>query len=432
MNLTIIGTGYVGLVTGVCLADFGHHVTCVDIDRKKLERLSRKEMVLYEPGLAPILSRNVDEGRLQFTDDLESAPKDVIFLALPTPPLPEGSADISILMSIAPRLGEWIHANALIINKSTVPVGTTERLGKEIRKYTDLSFRLVSNPEFLREGHAVEDFMNPDRIIVGTQNESVKEDIENLYRPFTQKGIPILYMDEKSAEITKHASNAFLATKITFMNEIANICEATQAQIDHVEKGMGLDPRIGKDFLRAGIGYGGSCFPKDISALYSSSRVTGEASKLLQAVISANKRHRLKLLSWALAHYGSLESKTFALWGLAFKPGTDDIREAPSLDLIRGLLEANARVRVHDPKALAAMKRLFGDQISYFEDAYDCLSGADALFLLTEWNQYCTPDFAKMKKYLRAPVILDGRNVYTRTHMKKQGFVYYSVGRPRP
>ena len=432
MRLSIIGTGYVGLVTGTCLADFGHQVTCVDVDEQKLALLSQKILSIYEAKLDVLLSKNVDEKRLHFSTDLKKVvgQSEVIFLALPTPKQADGSSDLSYLMQVIEEIGPSLRrSHTLIINKSTVPVGTTKHMAKVLQKHTKMSFDVVSNPEFLREGLAVDDFMKPERIVIGTQNDKVKLQIEHLYRPLTKQGVSILYMDETSAELTKYASNAFLATKITFMNDMANLCEKVGANIDHVRTGMGADHRIGPEFLHAGVGYGGSCFPKDMSALYHSTKTAQVPSALLHAVMESNKQHRVRLFYKAKAHFSELNSKTFALWGLSFKPDTDDLREASSIDTIHLLLGAGAQLRVHDPKALPRMKKLFSDKLSYFSDPYECLKGADALFLLTEWSTYCTPDFDTMAKQLKQKVIFDGRNVFLPEQMKKLGFIYYSVGR---
>jgi UDPglucose 6-dehydrogenase len=432
MKLAIVGTGYVGLVTGTCLADTGNDVICVDIDKEKVEKLRNNVMPIYEPDLDTIFERNVKAGRLKFTTDLKEAADiaDVIFLALPTPPGEDGSADLSYILKVADDLGKIIKGYKIIINKSTVPVGTAERVREAISRNTDVEFDVVSNPEFLREGLAVDDFMKPDRIVIGTRSEKARKTLEDLFAPYVRQGNPIIFMDERSSELTKYASNSYLATRITFMNEIANICERIGADVDLVRIGMGSDTRIGKRFLFPGIGYGGSCFPKDVSALHKSASQNGYEFEILESVMRVNDRQKTIIVDKIRDYFnGDLNGKKIALWGLAFKPDTDDIREAPSLYIIRDLLDAGAIIVAHDPEAMKNVKKLVGDKIQFVDDHYEALKDADALIIATEWTLYRSPDFKKMGSLMKSKVIFDGRNLYDLNHMKELGFYYRSIGR---
>ncbi|MBK9228767.1 MAG: UDP-glucose/GDP-mannose dehydrogenase family protein [Ignavibacteria bacterium] len=432
MKLAIVGTGYVGLVTGTCLADTGNDVICVDIDKEKVEKLRNNIMPIYEPDLDTIFERNVKAGRLKFTTDLKEAADvaDVIFLALPTPPGEDGSADLSYILTVADDLGKIIKGYKIIINKSTVPVGTAERVREAISKNTDIEFDVVSNPEFLREGLAVDDFMKPDRIVIGTRSEKARKTLEDLFAPYVRQGNPIIFMDERSSELTKYASNSYLATRITFMNEIANICERIGADVDLVRIGMGSDTRIGKRFLFPGIGYGGSCFPKDVSALHKSASQNGYDFEILESVMRVNDRQKTIIVDKIRDYFGGdLNGKKIALWGLAFKPDTDDIREAPSLYIIRDLLDAGAIIVAHDPEAMENVKKHVGEKIQFVDDHYEALKDADALIIATEWTLYRSPDFGRMGSLMKSKVIFDGRNLYDLNHMKELGFYYRSIGR---
>lgn len=431
MKIAVIGTGYVGLVTGTCFAETGNTVTCVDIDRQKVEDLNKGIIPIYERGLDVFFHRNQKEGRLFFTTNLAEGIKNakIIFLALPTPPGEDGSADLKYILQVAGDLGSLITEYVVIIDKSTVPVGTSEKVAAKIREKSKVEFDVVSNPEFLREGVAVDDFMKPERVVVGTRSLRAKKIIDLLYAPFVRQGNPVIFMDTRSAELTKYAANSFLATKITFMNEIANLCERLGADIDAVRIGMGTDSRIGKRFLFAGIGYGGSCFPKDVQALEKSAHDADYDFKILKAVMDVNESQKTALLPRLKKHFGSLQGKTIALWGLSFKPNTDDIREAPSLYNIEELLSAGAIIRAHDPEAMPNVKKLIGDKIEYCEGPYQALRGADALFICTEWPEYRAPDFDRLVKELKSKVIFDGRNLYDLAAMKELGFTYYSIGR---
>ncbi|WP_343675042.1 UDP-glucose/GDP-mannose dehydrogenase family protein [Chitinophaga sp.] len=432
MKITVVGTGYVGLVTGTCFAETGNDVTCVDIDAAKVNKLSGGQITIYEPGLEKLFERNLKENRLQFTTDLAAGVKDaeVIFLALPTPPGEDGSADLSYILKVAEQLGNIITDYKVIVDKSTVPVGTAEKVQATIAKNCKCEFDVVSNPEFLREGVAVDDFMKPDRVVIGTRSERARKVMGDLFGPFVRQGNPILFMDEKSAELTKYAANSFLATKISFMNEIAILCEKLGADVDMVRRGVGSDDRIGKRFLFPGIGYGGSCFPKDVQALVKSSEDVAYDFRILNAVMDVNEKQKLFLLPKINAFFDNdLKGKHFALWGLAFKPNTDDIREAPALYIIDALVAAGATVTVHDPEAMENVKRLLGDKISYASHQYDCLNNADALVIATEWSVFRTPDFEKIKSTLKNPLIFDGRNLFDVARMQELGFHYESVGR---
>jgi UDPglucose 6-dehydrogenase len=432
MKIAVIGTGYVGLVTGTCFAETGNTVTCVDIDENKVKKLSNGEITIYEPGLEKLFLRNLREERLQFTTDLETGIKDakLIFLALPTPPGEDGSADLSYILKVADQLGKILTDYKIIIDKSTVPVGTAEKVEKTIAANCRCEFDVVSNPEFLREGLAVEDFMKPDRVVIGTNSERARKVISELYAPFVRQGNPIIFMDERSAELTKYAANSFLATKISFMNEIAQLCEKLGADVDMVRRGIGSDERIGKRFLFPGIGYGGSCFPKDVQAL---SRSAGEVNydfKILDAVMDVNQKQKLHLVTRIRAHYkNQLKGKKFAMWGLAFKPNTDDIREAPALYIIEELLKEGASVTAFDPEAMNNVKKVIGDRIVFAENQYDAINDCDALIIATEWSEFRTPDFDKMAGIMKNKVIFDGRNVYEPAKMKDLGYYYESIGR---
>jgi UDPglucose 6-dehydrogenase len=432
MNIAVVGTGYVGLVTGTCFAEMGNHVMCVDIDANKIERMRSGVIPIYEPHLDVLFERNIRQGRLQFTTNLEESVADatVIFLALPTPPGEDGSADLSYVLGVASQLGKLIKDYKIIINKSTVPVGTAEKVREAIAKNCSVHFDVISNPEFLREGFAVDDFMKPDRVVIGTRSEKAKKIMSDLYAPFVRQGNPIYFMDERSAELTKYAANAFLATKITFMNEIANLCERVNANVDAVRIGIGSDSRIGKRFLFAGIGYGGSCFPKDVQALYKTAADYNYDFKVLTSVMEINEKQKTVLVEKVKNYFdGNLQGKKFAVWGLAFKPDTDDIREAPALYIIRDLLAAGASISAFDPEATENVKRNMGEVIHYAADPYEALQDADALLIATEWSLFRTPDFEKMKQQMKSRVIFDGRNLYDLQRMVEMGFYYNSIGR---
>jgi UDPglucose 6-dehydrogenase len=432
MKIAVVGTGYVGLVTGTCFAETGNHVTCVDIDEKKVEKLKNQIMPIYEPGLDVLFERNIKQGRLDFTTNLKEGIKDakIIFLALPTPPGEDGSADLKYILKVASDLGPILTEYTVIVDKSTVPVGTADKVRAQIAKNAKVPFDVVSNPEFLREGVAVDDFMKPDRVVIGTSSEKARKVMDQLYAPFVRQGNPVIFMDEKSAELTKYAANSFLATKITFMNEIANMCELLGADVDMVRKGIGTDTRIGKRFLFAGIGYGGSCFPKDVQALAKSAQEVKYDFKLLTSVMDVNQEQKTKLIHRAKVFYnGNLKGKTFGIWGLAFKPYTDDIREAPALENIKELLALGAKVKVYDPEAMENVKELFGDTIEFCSDEYAAVEGTDALFIMTEWPVFRTPEFDKLQSLLKSKVIFDGRNLYDTQAMEDLGFTYFSIGR---
>ena len=432
MNIAVVGTGYVGLVTGTCFAENGNHVTCVDIDANKVEKMKNGIIPIYEPHLDVLFERNIKQNRLVFTINLEEAIKDatIIFLALPTPPGEDGSADLSYVLGVAKQLGKIITDYKIIINKSTVPVGTVEKVRAAVAENAKCEFDVISNPEFLREGFAVDDFMKPDRVVIGTKSEKAKKIMSDLYAPFVRQGNPIYFMDERSSELTKYAANAFLATKITFMNEIANLCERVGANVDSVRIGIGSDDRIGKRFLFAGIGYGGSCFPKDVQALAKTSSENNYEFQILNSVMAVNEKQKITIVEKIKSFYNNqLEGKKFALWGLAFKPDTDDIREAPALYIIRELLAAGATVSAFDPEAMANVKKLLGDTIEFSNDQYETLNGADALIIATEWSVFRTPDFDKMNGLMKSKVIFDGRNLYDLQRMSDLGYYYNSVGR---
>jgi UDPglucose 6-dehydrogenase len=434
MKITVVGTGYVGLVTGTCFAETGNNVTCVDIDKNKVLKLSSGQITIYEPGLEKIFLRNSNECRLVFTTDLAEAIKeaDIIFLALPTPPGADGSADLKYILGVADYLGELLTSYKVIVNKSTVPVGTAEKVRAAIAQNYTGKFDVVSNPEFLREGVAVDDFMKPDRVVVGTTSERAKLLMTELYAPFVRQGNPVLFMDEPSAELTKYAANSFLATKISFMNEISQLCERLGADVNMVRRGIGSDERIGKRFLFPGIGYGGSCFPKDVQALIKSAQEVDYEFAILEAVEKVNALQKRQLVEKIKAFYGNkLSGKHFALWGLAFKPNTDDIREAPALSIISALLNLGASITAYDPEAMAAVRALLGDSILYAENQYEALKGADALIIATEWSEFRTPDFNRMEITLLNKVIFDGRNLFDLPKMQELGYYYESIGRAK-
>ena len=432
MKIAVVGTGYVGLVTGTCFAETGNDVTCVDIDVNKVQKLTNGEITIYEPGLSKLFLRNLKEERLRFTTNLDEGVREaqIIFLALPTPPGTDGSADMKYVLGVAEQLGKIMNDYKVIVDKSTVPVGTAERVYEEVAKNYKGDFDVVSNPEFLREGVAVEDFMKPDRVVVGTSSERAKKVMEDLYNPFVRQGNPIIFMDDRSAELTKYAANSFLAVKITFMNEIAQLCERLGADVDMVRRGVGSDERIGRRFLFPGIGYGGSCFPKDVQALVKSSKDVDYEFKMLNAVMEVNEKQKLHLIPKIKKYFNNnLKDKRFALWGLAFKPNTDDIREAPSLYMIDALLKEGAQLNVFDPEAMNNVKNVMGGKIAYAENQYDALKGADALIIATEWNEFRTPNFLKIVTNLKSKVIFDGRNLFDIAAIKELGFYYESVGR---
>jgi len=432
MKLSIIGTGYVGLVQGACFADSGNTVICMDVDEKKINGLKKGVIPIYEPGLEEMVRRNAQDGRLLFTTNLKTAVENskVLFLCLPTPQLEDGSADLSRVLSVSEKLAVFINEDKLLVSKSTVPVGTVDKIKQVVRKKTKYDVEVVSNPEFLKEGTAIQDSLKPERIIIGTRNKKAIEVLKDLYAPFVRTGNPILLMSERSAEMTKYAANAFLATKISFMNELSNLCETVGADIDWVRKGIGSDPRIGNQFLFAGVGYGGSCFPKDVKALVRTSQEVNGDLKILKAVDEVNERQK-RLLVRKLEHYykGQLKNKIIVLWGLSFKPQTDDMREAPSLVIMNALLEAGAHVRAHDPIALTRAKALFPKKVEFFENCYDALKGGEALLIITEWNEFRRPDFPRMKSLMKTPVIFDGRNIYDPKTLKEAGFIYFGMGR---
>ncbi len=433
MKITVVGTGYVGLVSGTCFAETGNTVFCVDIDERKVTKLAAGEITIYEPGLEKLFQRNLKEERLLFTTNLAEGIKDaqIIFLALPTPPGEDGSADLKYVLGVAKEIGKLLTDYKVIVNKSTVPVDTAEKVKKAIVANYKGEFDVVSNPEFLREGVAVDDFMKPDRVVIGTKSERAKKLMNDLYAPYVRQGNPVIYMDERSAELTKYAANAFLATKITFMNEIAQLCEKLGADVDMVRKGIGSDERIGKRFLFPGIGYGGSCFPKDVQALVKSSTEAKNEFQILNAVMDVNEKQKLHLIPKIKSYFkGNISGKHFALWGLAFKPNTDDIREAPALYIIDALLKEGATVSAFDPEAMKNVQAAIGDKVTYAESQYDALTGADALIIATEWNEFRTPDFLRIVKNLKSKAIFDGRNLFDTAAIKELGFYYESIGRP--
>lgn len=432
MKITVIGTGYVGLVTGTCFAETGNKVTCVDIDKAKVDKLASGQITIYEPGLEKIFLRNTKEGRLVFTTNLEDVleASEIIFLALPTPPGADGSADLKYVLGVADQMGKLMKGYKVVVNKSTVPVGTADKVREAIAKNYKGEFDVVSNPEFLREGVAVDDFMKPDRVVIGTKSEQAKKVMTELYAPFVRQGNPLIFMDERSSELTKYAANSFLATKISFMNEIAQLCERMGADVDMVRRGIGSDDRIGKRFLFPGIGYGGSCFPKDVQALVKSSNEVNYDFEILKAVEKVNALQKLHLVNKINTYLkNDLQGKKIALWGLAFKPNTDDIRDAPAIDMINALTAAGAVITVYDPEAMPNVKNKIGDKIKYASNQYEALAGADILVIATEWSEFRTPDFEIIEKELPSKVIFDGRNLFDVAKMKEMGYHYESIGR---
>ncbi|MDB5029548.1 UDP-glucose/GDP-mannose dehydrogenase family protein [Mucilaginibacter sp.] len=432
MKIAVVGTGYVGLVTGTCLAETGNQVICVDINEHKVKMMQEGKLPIYEPGLELLFHRNIKQGRLHFTNNLSEAIAEakIIFLALPTPPDGDGAADLSYVLGAAKEIAHLITEYKVIVTKSTVPVGTADKITAVLNEHTNVEFAVVSNPEFLREGVAVEDFMKPDRIIIGTMDERARKLMSEIYSPYVRQGNPVIYMDQRSSELTKYAANSFLATKISFMNEIANLCELVDADVDMVRRGMGADDRIGRRFLFSGIGYGGSCFPKDVQALALSAKQHSYDFKILNSVMDVNHIQRKILVEKVRKYYkGDLKNKKFAIWGLAFKPETDDIREAPALYIIDELLKEGASVTVFDPEAMTNAKGLMGDNINYAANQYDALTDADALLILTEWSVFRNPDFDQLSDLLKSKVIFDGRNLYDIQKMIDCGFYYNSIGR---
>ena len=446
MRISVVGTGYVGLVTGTCLAESGNDVICMDIDAGKIEMLNAGRVPIYEPGLDELIKRNVAHGRLSFTTEMDRAVtrSEIIFIAVGTPPGEDGSADLKYVLAVARDIGKHMNGYKIVVNKSTVPVGTGDKVRDAVASRTKHAFDVVSNPEFLKEGAAIEDFMSPDRVVIGAESAKAVRIMEELYSSFTRKGDRILTMDIRSAEMTKYASNAMLATKISFINELANICGSLGADIDSVRKGMGYDKRIGFEFLFPGVGYGGSCFPKDVKALVQTARHFGVDAKVLKAVEAVNERQKAVLFEKIVDHFtmrtrakrpakkAPLAGRTIAVWGLSFKPRTDDMREAPAIVIINKLLRAGAEVKAHDPVAMNEAYKIFKNRIFLASDSYEALKGADALALVTEWNEFRTPDFGRMKRLMRAPVVFDGRNILNREELQKFGFVYYGIGRRQP
>lgn len=438
MNIGIIGSGYVGLVAGTCFAESGNDVICADVDSNKISMLNKGEVPIYEPGLDRLIEHNVKAGRLAFTTDVIACIKssEVIFIAVGTPQDQDGSADLKYVLAVAEQIGREMNGPKIVVNKSTVPVGTADLVALEIAKYTDMPFDVVSNPEFLKEGSAIEDFMKPDRVVIGTNSVEAAEVMRELYSPFVRTNNPILVMSNKSAEVTKYAANALLATRVTFMNEIANLCEKVEADVSQVRLGIGSDARIGPSFLFPGVGYGGSCFPKDVRALMRTAEEHQVGFDIVRAVDTVNNRQKKRLVHKVVAHYGgaqALKGKTFAIWGLAFKPNTDDMREAPSIDTIRELVSFGASIQAFDPEAMGVSRKVFadlGNKIQFAENGYDAVTGADALLIITEWNEFRRPNFSRLTQSLKEPVIFDGRNLFDPSKMMRLGFTYYSIGRP--
>ena len=432
MKIAVVGTGYVGLVAGACLAESGSDVICVDRDEAKVRSLRRGKMPFYEPGLEELVKRNRQEGRLKFTSTLPKAVRDssIIFIAVGTPPGEDGSADVQQVLGVARDVAKAMNGYKVVVDKSTVPVGTSARVREVIRRETTHPFSVVSNPEFLKQGAAVEDFMKPDRVVIGAEDPRAEALMREVYSPFTRTGAPIMVMDCASAELTKYAANAMLATRISFMNEIANVCEVVGADVDHVRRAIGSDKRIGPSFLFPGIGYGGSCFPKDVQALIHFAGKKDYEFQILRAVEAVNTHQKTRLVAKMRAHLGALKGKVVAVWGLAFKPRTDDMREAPSVSIIEALLAAGAKVQAYDPEASGVAKGIFGSRVSFAAGNYDALRGADCLAIVTEWSEFRRPDFERMRKVMRAPIIFDGRNLFTPEQMREHGFTYYSIGRP--
>jgi len=432
MKIAVIGSGYVGLVAGACLAENGNEVSCIDKDAAKVRMLQRGRIPIYEPGLEELVKRNRAEKRLTFTTNLPQGVRNaqIVFIAVGTPTGEDGSADLRHVMDVAEQIGKAMNGYKVIVDKSTVPVGTAEKVRQVVRKHTNHPFSVVSNPEFLKQGAAIEDFMKPDRVVIGVEDQRAGEIMKELYAPFTRTGAPIMMMDCASAELCKYAANAMLATRISFMNEISNVCEAFGANVDQVRRAVASDRRIGPAFLFPGVGYGGSCFPKDVKAIV---RFSGEKKydfQILKAVEVVNERQKLRLLVKMKQHFGSLKDKKIAVWGLSFKPRTDDMREAPAVPLINGILDEGATVVAYDPEAMKVAKGIFGTRIQLAEKSYAALNGADALAIVTEWNEFREPDFTRIRKQMRTPVIFDGRNLYNPDHIRGLGFTYYSMGRP--
>ncbi len=437
MRIAVVGTGYVGLVAGTCFADAGNDVICVDNDKNKIDMLNSGQVPIYEPGLEEMVRRNVEQDRLKFTTDIQNAVEKshIIFIAVGTPPKEDGSADLQHVLAVAKDIGTYMNGFKIVVNKSTVPVGTADKVKEEIKKHTQHDFAVVSNPEFLKEGAAIEDFMKPDRVVVGTDREDVAETMRNLYAPFVRTGKPIIIMDIRSAELTKYAANSMLATKISFINEIANLCEKVGADVEMVRKGIGADRRIGPYFIFPGTGYGGSCFPKDVKAIIRTANEHGMHLRILEAVEEVNNRQKTILIDKILNYFNDdLQGKTFTVWGLAFKPNTDDMREAPAIPLIRTLVEKGAKVNAHDPEALKEAEWRFedilGKGLTLFKKRYDALENSDALVIMTEWNEFREPDFYLIKEMLSTPVIFDGRNLYDPKRMARLGIDYFPIGRP--
>jgi UDPglucose 6-dehydrogenase len=436
MNIAVFGSGYVGLVAGACFADVGNDVVCVDIDDTKIKRLQQGDIPIYEPGLEEIVKRNIKEERLSFTTDVKTAieASRILFIAVGTPPDEDGSADLQHVLAVAKSIGQNMNGFKIVVDKSTVPVGTAEKVSSEIRKYSTHDFAVVANPEFLKEGDALEDFMNPERVIIGTSNEEAAHILRTLYQPFVRASKPIIVMDEKSAELTKYAANAMLATKISFMNEMANLCDKIGADIDWIRKGIGADIRIGPYFINAGAGYGGSCFPKDVKAIIKKADNHNYDLQILKAVETVNEKQKTILVDKIEDYFkGDLAAKVFAIWGLSFKPKTDDMREAPAINMINALIQRGAKIQAHDPQALHEARRIFNDRIGkdieLFQKRYDCLEGADALIVMTEWNQFREPDFYLIKEILKTAVIFDGRNLYQPSRLRNMGIDYFCIGR---
>jgi len=432
MEISIIGTGYVGLVQGACFADTGNSVLCMDIDEKKIASLKKGTIPIYEPGLEEIVRRNTQEKRLEFTTSLKAAVDhgEIIFLCLPTPQSDDGSADLTRVLSVAEQIASYASGYKILVSKSTVPVGTVDRIRQIMRKKGKTEIDVVSSPEFLKEGSALDDSLKPNRIVIGSKSKRAISALTDMYTPFMRTGNPIMVMDERSAEMTKYAANSFLASKISFMNELANLCEKTGADIDWVRKGMGSDPRIGQQFLFAGVGYGGSCFPKDVKALIKTAQEHEYEFKILRAVDEVNERQKRVIVKKMMKHFNNqLNQKVITVWGLSFKPQTDDIRDAPALVIINSLLESGAKIRAHDPIAIPRVKALFDGRVEFFENNYDALKGADALAVITEWNEFRRPYFDRMKSLMKRPVVFDGRNIYDPKLMREKGFVYFGIGR---
>jgi len=431
MRIAVVGTGYVGLVAGACFAESGNDVVCVDNNQTKVRLLRRGKIPIYEPGLEELVHRNRAEKRLTFTTTLAKAVRDssVIFIAVGTPQGEDGSADLKYVLEVARQIARAMNGYKVIVDKSTVPVGTSERVREVVRRETTHPFSVVSNPEFLKQGAAIDDFLKPDRVVIGAEDPRAQELMLELYEPFTRTGAPIMMMDCASAELTKYAANAMLATRISFMNEVANVCELVGADVDHVRRAMGADKRIGNSFLFPGVGYGGSCFPKDVQAMKRFAADKDYAFRILDAVEEVNTFQKTKLAAQMKKHFGSLKGKTIGLWGLAFKPRTDDMREAPAIPLVEALLSAGASVQAFDPEAMRIAKGIFGSKITYASNAYDAVKGADALAIVTEWNEFRRPDFARIRSLMRSPVVFDGRNLFAPPQMKQNGFTYYSIGR---